>query len=52
MWLWMVYGGWRGYYHAICEPWTGYPSPLAEAASLAQGVQEQAAARRARWLGP
>src|SRR6185437_15945446 len=31
VWLWMVYGGWRGYYHAICEPWTGYPSPLAEA---------------------
>ncbi|HWZ92688.1 MAG TPA: hypothetical protein VNW92_27670 [Polyangiaceae bacterium] len=27
-------------------------SPLAEAASLAQGVQQQAAARRARWLGP
>ncbi len=31
VWLWMVYGGWRGYYHAIMEPWTGYPSPLAEA---------------------
>jgi hypothetical protein len=31
VWLWMVYGGWRGYYHAIAEPWTGYPSPLAEA---------------------
>ena len=31
VWLWMVYGGWRGYYHAIAEPWTGYPSALAEA---------------------
>ena len=31
VWLWLVYGGWRGYYHAIAEPWTGYPSPLAEA---------------------
>ena len=31
VWLWLVYGGWRDYYHAIAEPWTGYPSPLAEA---------------------
>jgi hypothetical protein len=38
----MVYGGWRGYYHAIAEPWTGYPSPLAEAV----------AAGRARVLDP
>jgi hypothetical protein len=38
----MVYGGWRGYYHAIMEPWTGYPSPLAEAV----------AAGRARELAP
>lgn len=42
VWLWMVYGGWRGYYHAICEPWTGYPSPLADAVE----------AGRARALGP
>jgi Domain of unknown function (DUF5107) len=42
VWLWMVYGGWRGYYHAIAEPWTGYPSPLAEAV----------AAGRARVLDP
>jgi hypothetical protein len=31
VWLWLVYGGWRGYYHAIMEPWTGYPSELAAA---------------------
>jgi hypothetical protein len=31
VWLWLVYGGWRGYYHAIMEPWTGYPSALNEA---------------------
>jgi hypothetical protein len=31
IWLWLVYGGWRGYYQAIMEPWTGYPSSLAEA---------------------
>jgi len=42
VWLWMVYGGWRGYYHAIAEPWTGYPSALAEAV----------AAGRARVLDP
>ncbi len=42
VWLWMVYGGWRGYYHAIVEPWTGYPSALAEAVS----------AGRARILDP
>jgi hypothetical protein len=42
VWLWLVYGGWRGYYHAIMEPWTGYPSPLAEAV----------AAGRARELAP
>ncbi len=32
LWLWLVYGGWRGYHHAIIEPWTGYPVNLAEAA--------------------
>jgi len=42
IWLWLVYGGWRGYYHAIVEPWTGYPSPLADAV----------AAGRARVLNP
>jgi Domain of unknown function (DUF5107) len=42
VWLWMVYGGWRGYYHAIMEPWTGYPSPLADAVE----------AGRARVLAP
>jgi galactose mutarotase-like enzyme len=42
VWLWLVYGGWRGYYHAIMEPWTGYPSPIAEAV----------AAGRARVLEP
>jgi hypothetical protein len=42
IWLWLVYGGWRGYYQAIMEPWTGYPSPLDEAV----------AAGRARSLAP
>jgi galactose mutarotase-like enzyme len=31
LWLWLVYGGWRGYHHAIVEPWTSYPVNLAQA---------------------
>jgi len=31
LWMWLVYGGWRGYYHIILEPWTSYPNKLAEA---------------------
>src|SRR5439155_15523314 len=23
LWMWLVYGGWRGYHHVIVEPWTG-----------------------------
>jgi hypothetical protein len=42
VWLCLVYGGWRGYYQALVEPWTGYPSPLDEAV----------AAGRARVLAP
>jgi galactose mutarotase-like enzyme len=32
LWMWLVYGGWRGYRHVILEPWTSYPVNLAEAA--------------------
>jgi galactose mutarotase-like enzyme len=31
LWMWLVYGGWRGYYHAVIEPWTGYPVNLEQA---------------------
>jgi galactose mutarotase-like enzyme len=31
LWLWLVYGGWRGYHHVIVEPWTSYPINLAGA---------------------
>jgi hypothetical protein len=31
VWLWQVYGGWRGYYHAAMEAWTSSPGALAEA---------------------
>jgi hypothetical protein len=42
VWFCLVYGGWRGYYQALVEPWTGWPSPLDEAV----------AAGRARVLQP
>jgi galactose mutarotase-like enzyme len=31
IYLWMVYGGWRGIYHAAIEPWTGGGTSLAKA---------------------
>lgn len=31
LWIWFNYGGYRGYYHVIVEPWTGMPVDLAEA---------------------
>jgi hypothetical protein len=36
VWFCLVYGGWRGYYQALVEPWTGYPSPLDEAVRAGQ----------------
>lgn len=34
LWLWLNYGGWRGHYHVIVEPWTGFPVNLAKAYEL------------------
>ncbi len=31
LWLWLSYGGWRGYYLAVVEPWTSYPVTLSDA---------------------
>jgi galactose mutarotase-like enzyme len=31
VWLVLVYGGFRGFYQALLEPWTGYPTRLADA---------------------
>jgi len=42
VWLWQVYGGWRGHHHVAIEPWSGYPMQLEEAA----------AAGRVRYLDP
>lgn len=42
IWLWQVYGGWRGYYHVAPEPWTAYPITLD--AAIEAGT--------ARWIAP
>ena len=42
LWMWMVYGGWRGYYHLALEPWTGFPIALDDAINSGG----------ARWLEP
>jgi hypothetical protein len=34
VWLWQVYGGWRGYYHAAMEAWTSWPGAIADAVKL------------------
>lgn len=31
LYVWMVYGGWRGIFHAVLEPWTGGGLTLEEA---------------------
>lgn len=31
LWLWLTYGGWRGYHVAVVEPWTSCPVTLHEA---------------------
>ncbi len=31
LWMWQVFGGWRGHYHLALEPWTGRPMQLDEA---------------------
>jgi galactose mutarotase-like enzyme len=31
LWMWLVYGGWRGHHHVILEPWTSYPNTLRDA---------------------
>jgi hypothetical protein len=31
VWLWLSYGGWRGYYVVVVEPWTSCPVTLTDA---------------------
>lgn len=37
LWIWQVYGGWRGLYQLAIEPWVGYPVRLEQA--IAAGRQ-------------
>jgi galactose mutarotase-like enzyme len=58
LWMWLVYGGWRGYHHVIIEPWTGYPVSLAQAvgqgrnSSLAPGQTFSARVRCTPYRAP
>jgi galactose mutarotase-like enzyme len=36
VWQWMAYGGFRGWYHAILEPWTAPQPALADARAAGQ----------------
>jgi hypothetical protein len=42
LWMWLSYGGWRGYHHVIVEPWTSCPVNLANA--VKQGTARRLAA--------
>jgi hypothetical protein len=39
VWIWLVYGGWRGIYTAAVEAWTGYPAKLSEAVTMGKYSQ-------------
>jgi galactose mutarotase-like enzyme len=41
LWMWLVYGGWRGYHHVIVEPWTSFPVNLSEAVRQNTAVRLQ-----------
>lgn len=36
VWLWLVYGGWRGFHHVAVEPWTGHPASIDAAYRLGE----------------
>jgi hypothetical protein len=58
LWLWLTYGGWRGHYTAVIEPWTSYPVTLTEAAAagshrvLQPGEQAVFKTRATPWRQP
>ncbi len=39
VWLWLVYGGWRGLYLVGIEVWTGYPVKLSDAVRYGEYAQ-------------
>lgn len=58
LWLWLSYGGWRGYYLAAIEPWTSVPVTLSEAVAagtnrvLESGGRFDASVKATLWHGP
>ncbi len=58
VWMWLCYGGWRGYYVAVVEPWTSFPVTLSEAVAhkthrtLAPGKAFCVNLRATPWASP
>jgi hypothetical protein len=58
LWLWLSYGGWRGYYLAVIEPWTSCPVTLSDAVAanthrvLLPGQGFSCSVRATPWSGP
>jgi galactose mutarotase-like enzyme len=58
LWLWLSYGGWRGYYLAAIEPWTSCPVTLSEAVAakthlvLKPGAEFACTVRSTPWQPP
>ena len=58
LWLWLSYGGWRGYYLAAIEPWTSCPVTLSEAVAakthlvLRPGAEFACTVRSTPWQQP
>ncbi len=56
LWLWLSYGGWRGHYLAVIEPWTSVPVTLSEACEagthrvLRPGESFHAAVKATPWI--
>lgn len=58
LWLWLSYGGWRGYYVAAIEPWTSCPVTLSDAVAenthrvLSPGQTFSCKVRATPWSSP
>jgi hypothetical protein len=58
LWLWLSYGGWRGYYLAVVEPWTSCPVTLSDAVAasthrvLEPGGHFECKVRASMWSSP
>jgi galactose mutarotase-like enzyme len=57
LWMWLSYGGWRGYYLAAIEPWTSVPVTLSDAVAagthrvLEPGATFHASVKATLWHG-